>query len=218
MKSALMSMKPYWAFLMIAKKKGWKVSRPKTLEIRKTYPKAHDWDGSFDVYITKDEKSLQRVPEKYREEMRTMMEKVAFRFECTYINQYTAEFTDDPNCYEEIRLVWKDSDGDEDYYSIIDNEAEHYEECLLFGKSCLTWNELKEYVGVNCHDTPFYGMEVEDILLHVEPKPLTDFYMETKDPYDERITFYEGRGQEVHFFKPIIRPPQSWCYVWRAEV
>ena len=38
MKSVMISIKPYWVFLIIAKTMGWAIDKQKTVEVRKTYP------------------------------------------------------------------------------------------------------------------------------------------------------------------------------------
>ncbi len=44
MKSVLISIQPYWVFLIIARLMGWNIPQEKTVEVRKDYPK----DGILD--------------------------------------------------------------------------------------------------------------------------------------------------------------------------
>ena len=39
MKAVLMSIQPYWVFLIIARIMGWKIDKEKTIEVRKNFPK-----------------------------------------------------------------------------------------------------------------------------------------------------------------------------------
>ncbi len=40
MKSVLISIQPYWVFLIIARLMGWNIPQEKTVEVRKDYPPA----------------------------------------------------------------------------------------------------------------------------------------------------------------------------------
>lgn len=42
MKEVLISIKPYWVFLIIAKTMGWNIDKEKTVEFRKTCPKDNE--------------------------------------------------------------------------------------------------------------------------------------------------------------------------------
>ena len=43
-KSVLISIQPYYVFLIIAKTMGWDIPQEKTIEVRKTVPKDKDWN------------------------------------------------------------------------------------------------------------------------------------------------------------------------------
>ncbi len=65
MKSVLISIQPYWVFLIIAKTMGWNIDKEKTVEVRKNYPKAETWDKTAKIYCSKDKKSFARIPKEY---------------------------------------------------------------------------------------------------------------------------------------------------------
>ena len=85
MKSVLISIKPYWVFLIIAKIMGWNIDKKKTIEVRKTYPKDSDWNKIGKIYCTKDKQSFERIPEEYQPLMERYLGKVIGEFVCDYI-------------------------------------------------------------------------------------------------------------------------------------
>ena len=56
MKSVMISIKPYWVFLIIAKTMGWNIDKEKTVEVRKTCPQDDEWNKVGKIYCTKDKK------------------------------------------------------------------------------------------------------------------------------------------------------------------
>lgn len=70
---ALFSIKPYYAYLIM---KG-----IKTLEVRKTLLSKDNWTGEVYAYVSKDKKSLRRIPEADRAEFSKLMGKVPFQFQ-----------------------------------------------------------------------------------------------------------------------------------------
>ena len=62
MKSVLISIQPYWVFLIIAQTMGWNISEEKTVEVRKTFPKGEIWDKVAKIYCSKDKKSFAQIP------------------------------------------------------------------------------------------------------------------------------------------------------------
>ena len=59
MKSVLISIQPYWVFLIIAKTMGWNISEEKTVEVRKNHPQSENWDKVAKIYCSKDKKVFQ---------------------------------------------------------------------------------------------------------------------------------------------------------------
>lgn len=85
MKSVLISIKPYWLFLIMANKMGWKSAREKIIEVRKTFPKDKDWDKTVILYCTKDKTSFNRIPKEYQPIMERLLGKVIGEFVCDTI-------------------------------------------------------------------------------------------------------------------------------------
>ena len=74
MKSILMSIQPYYAYLEM---KG-----IKTVEMRKTEPKDKEWSGKVKVYVSQNKKSFNRIPKEDREWFTQYVGKVAYEFVC----------------------------------------------------------------------------------------------------------------------------------------
>lgn len=82
MRSVLISIQPYWVFLIIAKMLGWKTDKEKTIEARKSYPKAENWDKVVKIYCSKDERSFSKIPKEYQPLMERYLGKVMGEFVC----------------------------------------------------------------------------------------------------------------------------------------
>ena len=68
----LISIKPYWAYKIMKKEKK--------IEVRKFKITDTNWSGRFVCYVTKDNQSLKRIPEKDRAEFEKYVGKVTFSF------------------------------------------------------------------------------------------------------------------------------------------
>lgn len=184
MSSLLASLKPYYYYLI-----GEGI---KKIEVRKTYPKADHWDRAVSFYMSKDEKSFAKIPKEFQEKYRKHFGKVGMRFVCDRIT--TAE------CGNYAILPKKDI--------------------------CLDAFELLDYAD----EKTVYGWHITDLVIYDEPKELSEFYVEgdcdclnCKKCYwfdkgngfnveDDCNLAYKGMAEHKSY-KPIIRPPQSWCYV-----
>lgn len=104
MKSVLISIQPYWVFLIIAKAMGWNIEKEKTIEVRKNFPKDEDWDQTAYIYCSKDKKSFNRIPKEYQPEMAKFLGKVVGRFVCDEIisaeyGKYVTTFYESAHLY-----------------------------------------------------------------------------------------------------------------------
>ena len=77
MKSVLISIKPYWFYLIC--------ERLKTIDIRKTFPKFVDWDRRTYLYCTKDMKSFNKIPSDKKGKYHKFFGKVGASFVCDAI-------------------------------------------------------------------------------------------------------------------------------------
>lgn len=207
MKSIMQSIRPKWCELIANGKK--------TIEVRKTRPKI---DPPFKVYMycTKDE-PLYHSGEKFyiKEAGEFGNSKVIGEYICDSIDKYTAEFTEG-NCYEDIRYHYLDTEGEEQELIVVANTGDDSASCWFFNESCLSFNDVKEYIGINFHDVPFYGYHITDLVIYDEPKELGEFYV-WKKCNSCRYTGYESTAccydEDCKVPAMITRPPQDWCYV-----
>lgn len=81
-KSVLISIQPYWVFLIIAKAMEWDTIKEKTVEVRKGRPKAESWNKVAKIYCSKDKKSFAKIPKEYQPFMKSLLGKVIGEFVC----------------------------------------------------------------------------------------------------------------------------------------
>lgn len=214
MKKILLSVHPKWCELIFNGKK--------TIEVRRNRPKL---EPPFEVlvYETKGQfiKSVKGACTTYG----YGRGKVIGSFICDKITRYESEFWDD-DTYERIQEPWEPSDfaeyGEYEYDTIGENGEFYGKGIELSKQSCLSWNELRKYVGQGLKD--FYGWHIIDPKLFDKPRELGEFYIPCKwyekgkgCPEDCALFDYEGAIDDTDDFclgkRPIIRPPQSFCYI-----
>lgn len=201
MKSVLISIQPYWVFLIIARLMGWNIPQEKTFEVRKDYPKASDWNKRVHIYCSKNRKSFNRIPKEYQPLMEKLLGKVIGEFVCDSISILPAIFI--------TKNVYGASENAQRFAS----------------ESCLTQQELIAYCGTNDF---LYGWRIFDLVIYDKPKKLMEFFVKGECENFDNCRFcpyfHEGRGWldgstcdeddcEVYGFKPLTRPFQSWGYV-----
>lgn len=251
MKSVLISIRPKYCELIASGKK--------TVEVRKTRPKI-ETPFKCHIYCTKETRAnmlhlyinggIGRQKFGITEHWRSGKEvvdvnphlpayrfssylaegKVIGKFVCDFVNEYTAEFTDG-NYHEDIRQVFEDGEA-----IVASNEDENPNNCFLCNRACLSFEDIKKYIGSNFHENPFYGLHISDLVIYDKPKELKEFVTVDK----EAIRKCKHRSQSYYAFtdtgyikngfrcdkkddwcfglesackrKPLVRPPQSWCY------
>jgi predicted transcriptional regulator len=220
-KAVLLSIKPNLCGLIANSKK--------TIEIRKTKPKI---EVPFKVYIycTQGDKSLIRDDEDeklyFNPECSNMNDiilngKVIGEFICDRIDKYESEFCNS-DCYEDIRTIFLDEDGEEDFEKIWDNEDDNYEN-FVFPNSCVSYQELKKYIGIGIKI--FYAWHISNLLIYDKPKELSEFKKLCKhndcigkDCKQASLSIYRDYfGNDEFIFhccdNYVKKPPQSCCYV-----
>ncbi len=195
MKSILISMQPYWLFLIIANKMGWEIGKHKTVEVRKNYPKAEDWDKTVKLYCSKDKKSFARIPKEYQPLMEQFLGKVVGEFVCdkiisaefgSYVETFslTAQLTAyDLMSYARGKTLYGWHISNLVIYDKPKELGELYKlgkPLICEGKNCEICDHLK-YMQVNSDEW--------------------DYDCDCQHQLENPIT--------------ITRPPQSWCYVER---
>lgn len=191
MKSVLISIQPYWVFLIIAKKMGWNINQEKTVEIRKNYPKSNDWNKVVKIYCSKDKKSFAKIPKEYQPLMERFLSKVIGEFVCDKTDRIAHCGT----CNNDIKL----NIVDKNFYC----KALDYE---YLNKCKLSYSEIEEYS--NRGDV--FAWHISNLVIYDKPRELSEFYVSVKDhweTYDPR-NYINGTWQ-----KPLKRLPQSWCSV-----
>lgn len=188
MKSIMLSIKPYWLFLIIANKMGWKTDKEKTVEVRKTFPKDKDWNKTVILYCTKDYNSLNQIPIEYRMLMRLLMGKVIGEFVCDRIDTiYSRGINDNFDyCYLSLN-EWGNDDIEIEITAI--------------KKSCISKSELNKYASKYV----IYAWHISDLQIYDKPKELSEFRFanSVKGRWDNK-----GNREMT-----VKKPPQSWCYV-----
>lgn len=221
MKGVLVSIQPKWCQLIADKKK--------VVEVRKTRPKL---EIPFKVYIycTKGRGDclwewcghIAYDTQFPNERPNRLDGKVIGEFVCDEITEYRAEFTDlqysdarhKKVCQNTIKWVERDDENEETVYRYeTSNEEDDPDNCKFLKRSCLTFNEVRKYIGETFFDKPFYGWHISDLKIYDKPKELSEFkhWVNNKD-YDG---WNEQRTKIIKGFvlRPLTRPPQSWCYV-----
>nr|DAN14787.1 MAG TPA: activating signal cointegrator [Caudoviricetes sp.] len=196
MKSVIISIKPYWVFLIIAKTMGWYIYSEKTIEVRKTCPKDNEWNKIGKIYCTKDKQSFNCIPKEYQPFMQKFLGKGIGEFVCDYILQFTKDDYDSP-------------------YDISDDDL---------SKTCLRQEDLYQYgkgktlYGWHISDLVIYDdpkeLEAFTTFCYANKKRCANckYYLFDNDD----LNGYR-RWCDVCHRKPLARPPQSWCYIEGAE-
>ena len=201
MKSVLISIQPYWVFLIIAKAMGWNIDKEKTIEVRKNFPKDIDWNRLVKIYCSKDKKSFNRIPKEYQPLMQKFLGKVAGKWCCDKIYDIKPYFYR-PGLLTQYECSWK-----------------HGEEF-----DCLSFSEMNSYLL----EDNGYGWHISDLKVYDKPKELSEFKFNCKYAFDD--DFRNCYGCDYHYYsnnpssgieeyctcdglKTLSRPPQSWCYV-----
>lgn len=207
-KSVLISIRPEWCEKIALYQK--------TIEIRKTRPKIEE---PFKCYIY-ETKGMCSVPQFVDEEGHIDFRgrgQVIGEFTCDEIYDFQSEFYSTDNVMNAIYIIAED----EDYPgvplpTVIATNEEDNENFWICTLSCLTFDEIKKYVGYTRPETTFYGWRISDLIIYDKPKELSEFRKHGfRTGY--KIVNDNRRGVVSVPFTcenaPLQRPPQSWCYV-----
>lgn len=232
MKSVLISIQPYYVFLIIARRMEWNIQQEKTVEVRKDFPKDLSWNKRVHIYCSKNRKSFNRIPAQYQPFMEKFLGKVIGEFVCDGVDEYNCEFwgSDDYmsplHAMEQIRILDYVDEDDPDwkeYCYVTGNEVENPDDCELCRESCLTYSDIRKYIGKG--DKTFYGWHISDLKIYDKPKELGEFNavcpykkpdmtrMNVDCPCDKYTWAFDEKRKKIYCTRRISRPPQSWCYV-----
>lgn len=183
-KAVLISIRPYWVFLSIAKIMGWNIRQEKTVEVRKNYPKAENWNKVAKIYCSKDKRSFSKIPREYQPLMERFLGKVIGEFVCDSID--TVDVID-------TALM---------RYLRINGKADMF----FVQKSCLDVDVLYKYLLRSTG----YGWHISQLMIYDKPKELSAFGTKHRCNLSEKCT---EQGFLCAGYCKLTRPPQSWCYV-----
>ena len=207
MKSVLISIQPKWVEKIASGKK--------TIEVRKSKPKL---ETPFKCYIYETKgKQVERCDG--CDVTYYGRGKVIGEFVCDRIDNYECELWND-EAYELIRQFNYDEYGEIEY----EHGAENNENCEMLNKACLTWQDIRKYLGQGLNNC--YAWHISDLKIYDKPKALSEFYFTKWDmPCEHKkrgfnMDFCMAYGKGSHFCKELncdkkrlTRPPQSWCKV-----
>ena len=209
MKQVLLSIKPKYCELI--------ASGQKTIEIRKTRPICQT---PFKVYIycTKDEPLYHSGEKFYMKEANEFGNgKVIGEFVCDKITEFEGEFWDDET-QEIVKEIIHKTDWDGYPETEMRCVAENGEKNYLCDRSCLTWEELRSYIGQG--DSTFYGWHISNLVIYDAPQKISEFWEADKCPHNYNgACMHRGHCARAGMLKRcggrITKAPQSWRYVER---
>lgn len=214
MKSVMLSVQPYWTYLIIAKAM-WGASESKTIELRKNFPKTEEWNKKVILYCSKNKQSFKKIPKQYQPLMEKFLGKVIGEFVCDEIKQIMYDVPCSMSAFEMGFGYFQ-----EPRFNIYLNDT------------CLSEDELFEYLGEaddisnESHPYPTYKFEngyawhISDLKIYGKPKELSEFYsLPSKcrsSCKEENPMQFCGDCKQIKANRKIIKPPQSWCYCEEA--
>ena len=157
-KTVLISIQPYWVFLIIAKAMGWNIDKEKTVEVRKTFPKDEGWNEVAKIYCSKNKKSFAKIPKEYQPLMKPLLGKVIGEFVC-----------------DEIQTIHKDDFSAYGIYDCSDDDVI---------ASCMQEGLLWDYG----QGKDLYFWHISNLKIYDKPKELSEFRLyNVRAYYDEEL-------------------------------
>lgn len=215
MKSVLVSLKPYYYYLV-----GEGI---KKIEVRKNMPRASDWNKEVLFYMSKDVKSFAKIPKEFQEKYRKHFGEVGMQFVCDRIEEFYCASVP----YKRENNLGYGRFVDNGVYKVngwhegvVFERNDRYIDTMLKNKEldemCLSAQEIFDYIGIGKY---LYGWRISDLVIYDKPKPIMKFYKPCpiklgfkNCPVCEHYSTYTGCCMNN-----IDRPPQSWCYVDELE-
>ncbi len=221
----LISIRPEWVRKIecIVKFKGDKPVYEKRAEMRKGWFVGMEGTKFF-IYETKGPTESPWIDE----EGHTIFKgrgMVVGEFICNRIDRYTAEFVSQSRyldeCHEDIQLHLLDDAGEEvAVNTVTSNGYEDPSDCEVCKASCLSFQQIKEYIGVNFHEKKFANLYISDLKIYKKPKPLERFYTVCrKTPSSIACCHCPNNDEEdagctdSRRRKVLRKAPQNYCFV-----
>jgi len=93
--------------------------------------------------------------------------------------------------------------------------------------SCLSIEQMEKYENNPKSNKGLFALHISDLKVYGNPRPLSDFRIPCReykraDPRCGNCDYYKTMGEypaecACDGAKPVVRPPQSWCYVEELE-
>ena len=187
--AVLLSIQPYYVFLIVARIMGWNIPQEKTVEVRKDFPKDPAWDKTVHIYCSKNKKSFNRIPAQYQPFMIKLLGKVIGKFVCDRIDK---------------QIVF--------HKGITRIMVQGYNENIvaLCRAAVLSIDEIHDYIDKDGKDFEIvYGWHISELKIYDKPKELGEFKHFIAKPYR-----WQGSNKIKSYMElaPITTAPQSWCY------
>ena len=195
-KAVLISIRPEWCEKI--------ASGQKTIEVRKNRPKI---ETPFKCYIYESHGDK----EYYKTFHEKTIGKVIGEFVCDRIEEFESEFYSDDSVFNAIYRVVDDEDFPDVLTAIASNEDDS-KNFWICTQSCLSFDEIKEYVGYDKSEKTFYSWHISDLVIYDKPKGLSEFMKPCiKEHYCDTCAAFDPMYN--YCMKAVTMPPQSWCYV-----
>ena len=202
-KAVMISIQPYYVFLIIARLMGWNIPQEKRIEVRKNFPKNPAWTREVCIYCSKSKKSFNRIPKEYQSLMVKFLGKVIGKFMCNEIYSILGGINDTPILNR--ACLTEEEAGD--YLGRIDTPMSNTIYGIKQGKA---WY-------------------ISDLVIYDKPKELGEFNTPTCEKNESECDnckykvnvgsyYYPEYDCPIENGKPLTRPPQSWQYVEPLEV
>lgn len=175
MRDVLVSLKPYFYYLI-----GEGI---KTIEVRKSMPKADDWSRNTWFYMSKDENSFAKIPKEFQDKYRKHFGKVGLKFVCDKIDEFSVPYPA--------------------YFSEVDSKTES-----IIKSACLRPMDIHHYNGTR----QTYAWHISNLVIYDKPRELGEFKKPCNHKNDCcTCDRYDYIGHKC--YDEITRPPQSYMFV-----
>jgi predicted transcriptional regulator len=166
------------------------------------------WIGKFDRFISEhDYISGKDVEKAILTNIQTLNGKIVAECECDKVDYYEMEYYNDDSVQQSISIYdWLASEewGECYFETIITNEYsdEEIENHYLFKESCLTFNELGNYVCPKGEINNFYALHLSNVKVFDKPKELSEYFI------------FNGDNTNIENWKPNKYAPQNMKVVY----
>lgn len=148
-KAVIASLKPYFYYLV-----GEGI---KKVEVRKSKPKADDWNRETYFYMSKDEKSFAKIPKEYQDKYRKHFGKVGLKFVCDRIDTFDYPYLKKPQPEDTMEDI-----------------VQFFRKSEKLSKACLSYDAIETYGK----GKTLYGWHISDLKIYDKPKELSEFKKE----------------------------------------